>query len=119
MAEKATKARTNKDTPPERKQLIINKRRIDKFNIVCTRIEFTPAVCEVCGFDVCSANDLGDYWEMSAETQSRVKKALEAHVKEAHGHATQNLIYEDELPEKWLGKSREEKARKRDEFLGE
>ena len=105
-----TKAKAKPDEKPERMQLIINQKKVDKFNIICSRIEYTPAVCDICGFDVCGANDLGDYWEMDAETQGKVKKALEQHFKEAHSQSSQNIIFADEAPTKWLGKAREDKA---------
>jgi hypothetical protein len=111
-------AKAKKDERPERKQLIINQKKVDKFNIVCKRIEFTPGVCDICGFDVCDVNDLGDYWEMDTEMQAKVKEAVVRHKEEAHSQASQNIVYEDEQPEKWLGKSREEKARKRAEQFG-
>jgi len=112
-----TKAKAEPEEAPERTQLIINQKRVDKFNTICNRIEFTPAVCDICGFDVCGANDLGSYWDMTTEMQDKVKKALEKHVKEAHSQASQNIIYADELPQKWLGKAREDaSARKKAEF---
>lgn len=114
-----TKAKAKPDEKPERTQLIINQKKVDKFNKICTRIEYTPAVCDICGFDVCGANDLGDYWDMEVEMQQKVKKALEKHVTEAHSQSSQNIIYADEAPTKWLGKAREDASAKKREQFGE
>lgn len=113
-----TKAKATPDEKPERKQLIINQKKVDKFNTICSRIEYTPAVCDICGFDVCERNDLGDYWEMEAEVQDKVKKALAQHIKEAHSQSSQNIIYADEAPTKWLGKAREDASAKKRELFG-
>lgn len=104
---------------PERMQLIVQRTKVDKFNTICNRIEFTPGVCDICGFDVCGANDLGDYWGMSYEKQMKVKDAVAAHKKRAHSQASQNLLFEDELPEQWLGKAREDAELKKREKFGE
>jgi hypothetical protein len=99
-------------------QLIINKKKVDKFNTVCKRIEYTPGVCQICGFDVCDANDLGDYWEMDAEMQAKVKAAVVAHHGEAHALQAQNIVFADEQPDKWLGYAREKKAQAAKEKFG-
>ena len=112
-------AKPQPDRRPARKQLIVSRKKVDKFNTICDRIEFTPAVCEICGFDVCGANDLGDYWDMSVERQAKVKEAVVVHKKRAHSQASQNLLYEDDLPEQWLGKNREDKEREAKEKFGE
>jgi len=104
---------------PDRKQMIVSRKKVDKFNTICTRIEFTPAVCEICGFDVCAVNNLGSYWDMTAERQMKAKDAIVAHKKRAHSQASQNLLYEDDLPEQWLGKTREDKERETREKFGE
>lgn len=114
----ATAKAQNVDVKPERTQLIIQEKKVDKFNKICKRIEFTPAVCEICGFDVCEANDLGDYWEMDKERQLKVKDAVQAHHREAHSQASRTLVYADELPTKWLGKAREDKERATKEKFG-
>jgi hypothetical protein len=107
-----------KEEAPERTQLIINQKKVDKYNTICTRIEFTPAVCEICGFDVISTNELEPYWDMEAEMQEKVKDALAKHVEEAHGQSSQHLVYADEMPESWLGKAREDKKREKAEKFG-
>ena len=89
--------------------MITASKVVDKFNTVRMRIEFTPAVCKTCGFDVCGRNNLGDYYEMNAETQKRVRDTLQAHKEKAHSQSSQHIIHKSELPTKWLGKSREEK----------
>ena len=105
-----TKAKATPEEAPERTQLIISQKKVDKFNTICSRIEFTPAVCDICGFDVCGANDLGSFWDMDVDMQAKVKEALKQHVKEAHSQSSQNIIYADEAPTKWLGKAREAKS---------
>lgn len=114
----ATKAQAKQETAPERTQLIINQKKVDKYNKICTRIEFTPAVCEICGFDVISTNDLESYWDMEPEMQEKVRDALAKHVEEAHGQSSQHLVYADEMPEAWLGKAREDKKREQEAKFG-
>jgi hypothetical protein len=114
----ATATKAKADERPERIQLIINKTKVDKYNVICNRIEFTPACCDICGFDVCAANDLGDYYDMTLEMQLKVKDAVAQHKKEAHSQASQTIVYADEQPEKWLGKAREDKERAARERFG-
>lgn len=93
---------------PEKFKYIITTKTIDSKCNVRKRIPFTPAVCEICGFDVCEANNLPDYYDMNAATQDRVREALKEHKIAAHSQATKKLIDEEELPEGWLGHKREQ-----------
>lgn len=116
----STKAQPKLDVQPpaaERKY-IINSKQVDKHNIVRTRIEFTPAVCEQCGFDVCGVNNLGSYWDLSVEEQERVKEARQKHIERAHGSMNAQILGHNELPGHWLGEKMEGDLARRAEATG-
>lgn len=114
MAEKAVK----KDTPPATKEFVVAEKRVDKFTVLRSRIEITPAVCRQCGFDICAYNDLGDYYELNAESQDKAKAALQKHIEVAHAYSMGSIIREDEMPSHWLGDKQEEQLRRKKELIG-
>jgi hypothetical protein len=86
----------------ETKRFITYQKQIDRFNIKRSRVELTPAVCEVCGFDIGAHNGLGPYAEMEADTKSAVRSAVEKHKKEFHNKADNLIVEEDQLPKQFL-----------------
>lgn len=91
------------EEPKVSKRYIIKETQVDKFNIVRTRIELTPAVCDKCGFDVAARNNLGQYDKMTPEMQEQVRGAIQEHKDIVHTIATDLIVDEDELPTEWLG----------------
>lgn len=89
--------------PPEQRRFITKETPVDKFNVIRTRIELTPAVCDKCGFDVAARNGLGEYAKMSPELQEQVKSAIAEHKGIVHTIATDLIVEEDEMPTEWLG----------------
>lgn len=98
-----------KDFRPEKRRFITAQTVVDKHNIICKRIPFTPAVCEVCGLDLCAKLNLGDYYDLSAETQMKLKEGVRKHIAIVHGSASQKIIDEDQLPGEWLGPAHEKR----------
>jgi predicted Zn-ribbon and HTH transcriptional regulator len=85
------------------KQYITKETPVDKFNVIRTRIELTPAVCDKCGFDVAARNGLGRYEDMSEAMQAQVAAAIKEHKDLVHTIATDLVVSEDEVPTEWLG----------------
>ena len=96
-----------------KKRFIVNTKQIDKFNIRRTRVELTPAVCDVCGFDIGNHNKLGNWNEMEPATQEAVKRAVKKHQEEFHSKADALIVEEDQLPKTFLGGSSKIKTSKR------
>lgn len=90
---------------PKRRFITFSK-QIDKFNIIRKRVELTPAVCDVCGFDLGHHNNLGPFSEMDQQTQAAVKKAIQKHKDEFHNKADALIVNEDELPTQYLGSAK-------------
>jgi len=117
----------SKQAQPEKRpaeiMFITSTKKVDKFNKICTRIELTPAVCEICGFDLCAQNDLPPYYDtedekgMDAATQARAREAVQKHKELVHTQASQLLIHADEVPTQWLGDAREKKERAKKKIL--
>jgi hypothetical protein len=89
--------------PPSKKQFIIRETQVDKFNVIRRRVELTPAVCGVCGFNVAERNNLGEYDKMPETVRAQVVEAIAEHKRLVHSPAEQLIVDEDELPTEWLG----------------
>lgn len=88
------------------KRYIIKSHKVDKFNTVRRRVELTPAICDMCGFDIAETNNLGDYYSMSETMQEQVKRGIEEHKKAYHSAHQKLIVDEDEKPTEWLGKAK-------------
>jgi hypothetical protein len=115
-----TKAQPKKDVQPEEKdrKYIIHSTRIDKHNTRRIRIELTPAVCEQCGFDFCRRNDLGSYWDLSADMQKTCREGVQAHIEQAHSSMNASIIAHEELPGRWLGEKMEANLTRKEKLRG-
>lgn len=82
---------------------IINSKQIDKVTVLRKRVLLTPAVCDICGFDLCEANKLKPYAEMSPAEQKAAREAIDEHKSRFHAPATAQIVEEDQLPKAWLG----------------
>lgn len=89
-----------------KKRFITYAKQIDKYNIKRCRVELTPAVCDVCGFDLGSHNNLGSFAEMEPATREAVQKAIKKHKEEFHSRADALIVDEDQMPKSYLGSKR-------------
>jgi hypothetical protein len=89
--------------PLSQRQFIVKEFQVDKFNVIRRRVELTPAVCDVCGFDVTERNNLGDYDSMPETVRAQVVEAIAEHKRLVHSPAEKLIINEDEVPTEWLG----------------
>ncbi len=83
--------------PKTGRKFVLKEKKIDMFSILRTRVLLTPCVCEMCGFDLCETNGLGEYEELSVEEKARVKQALKKH-KELHNPSEDRVVAEEDLP---------------------
>jgi hypothetical protein len=80
------------------KLYIISKKRVDPYNVVCKRVELTPGVCEICGFDLLAHNGLQAWEDLSAERKTTVREAMAMHKRDMHmGSDAKQIITADEL----------------------
>lgn len=99
IEEEKTKQQTEDTNDP---QTIIRKITIDKFNAKCIRIEITPSVCTICGFDV-AAKRHGRWGLVPVSERKTVVEALAEHKKVAHTLGDLLIIKKSQVPRQWLG----------------
>lgn len=87
---------------PDEPEYIVHKQYIDKFNTKCTRIEITPSVCRVCGFDVAKSRH-GRWGLVPATERKTVVEALEMHTRTVHTLGDAHIIKKSQLPKQWFG----------------
>lgn len=90
-----------KDEP----RYVLHQRRVDSFSVKRERHLLTPAVCNHCGFDVCSANNLPPYDELSEPVKLKVAAALQQHKDQLHTRAEAKVVRASELAAHNLGVS--------------
>jgi hypothetical protein len=87
---------------PDDPDYIIHNIWIDKFNSKAVRIEVTPSVCRICGFDVAKAKH--ERWGLvPASERKTVIEALAEHKKVVHTLGDLHIIKKSQLPRQWLG----------------
>lgn len=86
-----------------KRRFIIHEYRVDKFNVVRKRVELHPGICDLCGFDITTKNNLGSYYEMSEAMQDQVRRGIEEHKRVYHSAHQKLVVDEDEKPTEWLG----------------
>ena len=91
------------DERPEKLKFIRHETRVDKFNSAVGRVEITPVVCQICGFNAAAANQVEDYYKASSDFRGTLRGVLEQHVNQAHDPSVKLIVEEDEKPTKWLG----------------
>lgn len=103
------------NTKAQKKRYIISTTPVDKFTKLRKRILLTPAVCEICGFDLLTRNELPAWDDLTPEEKQYAIKSIEEHKEKYHSTSNAQIVDEDELPEHWLGEKAEEdlKARRR------
>jgi len=94
---KVVKFEVKTTRPKTGRKFVLKEKKIDLFSVLRTRILLTPCVCEQCGFDLCEKNGLGEYEDLAAEEQQRVKQAIKKH-KELHITAEDRVVAEEDLP---------------------
>lgn len=98
------------EADPNEDRFIINSRQIDTHTIKRTRVKITPAVCDICGFDVAKLayeqNKLAtpNYDELTLEIQSVLQQATLKHKQLAHTVADNLIVSASQLKKakKWL-----------------
>lgn len=94
---------TNRKSTDSNEPEYINQRiYIDKFNEKVVRVELTPSVCRICGFDV-AAKRHGRWGLVPKEERNIVEQALAAHKREVHTLGDLHIVKKSELPKQWLG----------------
>lgn len=95
---------------PNEDKYIINAKQIDTHTIKRTRIKITPAVCDVCGFDVAKLayeqNKLAssNFSELTPEIQSVLQQAVLKHKQVVHTAADNLIVSSSQLKKtkRWL-----------------
>jgi hypothetical protein len=90
-------------------QFILQRRKIDNFNVICRRVLLTPSMCTVngCSFDIAVKNGFSGWNEVPVEERKMMLVALAEHVKVVHTSSQAHIIKESELPTRWLGDKRQ------------
>lgn len=83
-------------------EYIVRKIFIDKFNQKHIRIELTPSVCSVCGFDVAEKRH-GRWGLVPVSERKTVVEALAEHKKVVHTLGDLHIVKKSQLPRQWLG----------------
>lgn len=86
----------------EERRFVVQSRVVDKFNIRRVRIEVTPAVCTICGWDAAAAIGI-PYADMQVELQAKCAALVEEHKKKVHDKTEARVLRESELPTEYLG----------------
>lgn len=95
---------------PNEDKYIINSRQIDTHTIKRMRVKVTPAVCDVCGFDVAKLayeqNKLATpiFSDLTPEIQTVLQQAVLKHKQVAHTAADNLIVSESQLKKtkRWL-----------------
>lgn len=95
---------------PNEDKYIINSRQIDTHTIKRTRVKITPAVCDVCGFDVAKLayeqNKLASpiFEDLTPEIQTVLTQAVLKHKQVVHTAADNLIVSGSQLrkTKKWL-----------------
>jgi hypothetical protein len=90
--------------PDSEKRYITQETEIDNFTVKRTLTPLTPAVCDVCGFDLLAANNYPPYDEVDPLIQERAKMAIKHHKKYLCGGSGLNkrIVTPTELTKEWL-----------------
>lgn len=89
--------------PAPEKRYVLKSVPIDKFSVKRIRVELTPSVCDLCGFDVIITNGLPSWDNLNSDQQLRVESAIKEHKQIYHSPAEGLVISESEMPKSWLG----------------
>lgn len=91
-----------KQNDPDDPDCVVRKIFIDKFNTKCIRIEVTPSVCRICGFDVAAARH-GRWGLVPASERKTVVEALDQHKRVVHTLGDLHIVKKSQLPKQWFG----------------
>lgn len=83
-------------------EYIVRKIPIDKFNTKHIRIELTPSVCSICGFDIAEKRH-GRWGLVPVSERKVVIEALAEHKKVVHTLGDLHIVKKSQLPKQWLG----------------
>lgn len=85
------------------KRYVVRRRQIDLYNNHNELIEVTPAVCDVCGYDVVVSNPRLPQYSDASDSEKRLIEALVGeHKEKVHTGDRSRAVTESEVSPRWL-----------------
>jgi len=73
-------------------QYIVKKTFVDTHTVFRKRVRLTPAVCNMCAFDICEHHNLGIYEDLPPETKLQLKQAIRQHKILYHPTSSNDIV---------------------------